>query len=71
MTMTYDYIIHNLYIKCQVKRYVNPGWYDLWNTCLWYDLGKNRPPLAGVVLPAIAFLRNFERIEGQQDQVDW
>ena len=51
--------------------YLNPGWYDLWNTGLWYDLGKNLPPLAEVVLPAIAFLRNFERVEGQQDQEDW
>ena len=51
---------------------INPGWYDLWNTGLWYDLGKNRPPpLAEVVLPAIAFLRNFERVKGQQDQEDW
>ena len=49
----------------------NPGWYDLWNTGLWYDPGKNRPPLAEVGLPAIAFLRNFERVKGQQDQEDW
>ena len=30
---------------------------------------KTVPPLAEVVLPAIAFLRNFERVEGQQE--DW
>ena len=28
-------------------------------------------PRAEVVLPAIAFFRNFERVEGQQDQEDW
>ena len=49
---------------------VNPGWYDLWNTGLWYDLGKTVPP-AEVGLPAIVFLRNFARVEGQQNQEDW
>ena len=33
--------------------------------------GKTAPPLAEVGLPAIAFLRNFERVKGQQDQEDW
>ena len=28
-------------------------------------------PLAEVGLPAIAFLRNFERVKGQQDKEDW
>ena len=50
---------------------INPGWYDLWNTGLLYDLGEKPSPLAEVGLPAIAFLRNFERVKGKQDQVDW